>query len=808
MSAGKKPAAGEEWRTRAESRVNALDVPPVEPFEPLQMAKMIHEMRVRQVELEMQNDELIQVRSDLESGAKLMKELYDFAPVGYFSISANGLIKRLNLKGAQMLGMKRTLLSGRVFGEFVAIENREVFSRFLSQTFAGKESAPCEVRLLKADQSPLIVSLSGTASDCGQFCRIAAMDVTETRSMEATARQRAVDLDRIFDLAKDLLAIGGMDGRFRRVNPAFERILGYSPEVMMSRELITFVHPDDQEATHEAMRALSQGEPVIDFVNRYRCADGSYVWLEWRAIPYGDQLMCCLARDVTRRQNAENSLRESEERLRLFITHTPIPVAMFDREMCYIAASDSWKHDHGFKEDVYGLCHYDLLPGMPDSWRVAHRRGLSGETLSQNEDFFIRADGLPCWVKWDLRPWFTTDGEVGGILICSEDITEWKASEDALRRSEKKFRSIVESSPTPMYLYQLEDDGRLILVDANEASDRELGIDHAGLIGKPLEEAFPGLADTNLPGMYVSVAKGELGIQRFESGYEEGGISGYYDVTVFQTSPGTIAVAFVDISERKKTQVALEKNQEALETRVEKRTEQLKARTTQLRALAADLSHAEEREQRRIAGLIHEDLQQNLVAALLNLGLLKPKLAGQDAMDECGHIEGILRDSLKTARSLTAELSPPVLQQCGLAAAFNWFRTWCDEKYSMDVKVDVEEGLDPDLEASVSLFRCVRELLFNIVKHAGVSEAALRMWRPNDNLLKIEVSDEGCGFDPDEVRSREGTVGGFGLFSIRERLEWWGGGFEIESSPGKGSRFTLWLPLKISESVLKQGAPD
>jgi signal transduction histidine kinase len=159
---------------------------------------------------------------------------------------------------------------------------------------------------------------------------------------------------------------------------------------------------------------------------------------------------------------------------------------------------------------------------------------------------------------------------------------------------------------------------------------------------------------------------------------------------------------------------------------------------------------------------------------------------------------------VQTARSLTTELSSSFLHQRGLAAALEWLRTWCDEKYGLEVQTDIEQGTDPCPEASANAFHCVRELLFNVVKHAGVRKAGLRMWRAGDDLMKIEISDEGSGFDLEEVRAREGSIGGFGLFHSRERLEWLGGKLEIQSSPGTGSRFTLSIPLNVTESARKE----
>ncbi len=147
------------------------------------------------------------------------------------------------------------------------------------------------------------------------------------------------------------------------------------------------------------------------------------------------------------------------------------------------------------------------------------------------------------------------------------------------------------------------------------------------------------------------------------------------------------------------------------------------------------------------------------------------------------------------SRSLTTELSPPVLQQCGLAEAFKWLKNRSMEQYGLMVDLDTSEDINPGLEAGVVLFRAVSELLFNIVKHAGVKTAGIRIEKTRDGGAKVEVIDQGSGFDPDKVRAQEGATGGFGLFNIRERLEMLGGRFEIESSPGCGSRFTLWAPF-------------
>jgi PAS domain S-box-containing protein len=155
-----------------------------------------------------------------------------------------------------------------------------------------------------------------------------------------------------------------------------------------------------------------------------------------------------VAHDVTERKRAEEALTESEMRLRLFIEHAPAALAMFDTGMRYLSVSRRWLSDYGLgKSDLIGKSHYDIFPEMTAEWREAHRRGLAGEVLRAEADRFDRADGSVQWVRWEIRPWHTAAGEVGGIVIFAEDITERKKAEEALRESETQFRTLADSIP-------------------------------------------------------------------------------------------------------------------------------------------------------------------------------------------------------------------------------------------------------------------------------------------------------------------------------------------------------------------------
>lgn len=240
---------------------------------------------------------------------------------------------------------------------------------------------------------------------------------------------------------------------------------------------------------------------------------------------------------------------------------------------------------------------------------------------------------------------------------------------------------------------------------------------------------------------------------------------------------------------------ALQRTNETLETRVAARTADLSQRTAQLQALARDLAQAEEHERQRVAEVIHDELQQLLSVARINLGMVLGQVKARSIKEGLSGADRLIAESLEITRSLTAELSPAILRRSGLAAALRWLGRSYADRFALNVLVEAEDNADVDEETRVTLFRCVRELLFNVVKHARVTSARVGLSRAADSRLRIVVSDHGVGFDPETLRARDGTGKSFGLLSLRERLELLGGALDVASAPGRGTSVTILAPV-------------
>jgi PAS domain S-box-containing protein len=240
-------------------------------------------------------------------------------------------------------------------------------------------------------------------------------------------------------------------------------------------------------------------------------------------------------------------------------------------------------------------------------------------------------------------------------------------------------------------------------------------------------------------------------------------------------------------------------------TRQQTAIHELQHRTQQLQRLTLELSEAEDRERKRIAEILHDDLQQILAAAKFQLGLLGKRTRNDPAQYKIvEQVDHLLKDAIGRSRSLSHELSPAVLRHGSLGDTLDWLAGQMQAKHGLIVHVapDGEVHLKSDA-LTVFLYKAAQELLFNVVKHARVNEASIRV-RRHGRVIGLSVSDKGRGFDPQKVREAPG----FGLFSIRERAETLCGRMKIKSAPGQGSTFYVAVPDETETEPAKGGTGE
>ena len=226
-----------------------------------------------------------------------------------------------------------------------------------------------------------------------------------------------------------------------------------------------------------------------------------------------------------------------------------------------------------------------------------------------------------------------------------------------------------------------------------------------------------------------------------------------------------------DITERKRAEEELYILNKTLEDRVAERTAEAERRALQLRQLAAELTLAEQRERQRISLVLHDGLQQILVAAKFHIALLEKT---KDVSKLTAELAELIDDGIETSRSLTAELSPPILQQGGLVPALEWLVRWMRDKHGLTVSLASHGKIEsaPE-EVVILLFQSVRELLFNVAKHAGIRTARVEV-RQEAGRIRVDVEDEGVGFDPIRFKGKAPNPGAWACSAFRNASVIWG----------------------------------
>ncbi len=742
----------------------------------------------------------------LRSREIFLDTLLDTVPVPIYYKDRQARYLGFNRAFEEFFGAKKEQLTGKTVFDISPPELAEIYSRHDSALFAQGGSQRYESSVRNArDELRNVVFNKAVFTDhdgkpCGMIGTIA--DITEHKMAEQQLREALEFSEGVINAIPDLLFEVNRDGRHLNAWTQKPELLAVPKEILLGKTVHDVLSP---EAASIAMAGIREAEEIgFSFGNilRIDLPQGTH-WFEQSLsrIPGGDPSdvrFLVLSRDITQRIRTEIALKESEARYRhssnlltsILESATSVGVYALDREYRYFAFNR--RHQQGMNylwggDIAVGMSLLDVVAS--DEYREKIRKVfdevLTGRSLSAEARFVIMRDDRKVSEYYENHgsPIFNDEGDVVGLTFFAINITERKRMEEMLRRREREFRTLVENSPDIIVRYG--HDLRRQYVNPAFAALIEGGT--AALLGRTPSEypAHPDAAifERKLEKVFASGRTLEYEVNWMNWNGSE--ICNLFILTPEFGENGAVESVLAvgrDITElRRSSNILLEKQQRLAE-------------------LAIELSMAEEQERRRIATSLHDIIGQDLALARIKLGLLSKKLHANQDRELLENAHKLMNRVIKGVRSLTHLIHPPILQSSGLEAATQWLARQMGEEYGLAVELRDDHREKPiSREIQTHLYFAVRELLINVVKHAGTNRASVSLFREN-GVYHIVVEDWGTGFNANNGIDKKAEFDGFGLFNIRRRTMYFGGILEIDSSPSNGTRVTIKLPLESDEN--------
>ena len=627
----------------------------------------------------------------------------------------------------------------------------------------------------------------------------------------------AAYLAAVVNSSHDAIITKSLSGIIQTWNTSAERIFGYTAEEAVNQSILLLIPPHLHSEEALILARLRNGELIDHYETVRRRKDGHLIDVALTVSPVRDANGTIIGaskivRDITQQKQINRTMAEVQGLLSLIVSSSDDAILSKDLKGTITSWNRGAERMFGYTpEEMIGSSILRIIPSDRHSEETAILSKLRrGERIDHYETVRQKKDGRLLDISITVSPLTDEKGNVIGASKIARDISEQKRAQRALHESEERWRVTLESIGDAV----IATDASKVVTFVNPVAATILGRPVEDILGRPLAEVFNIVNEETRQSV-------ESPVDRV---IRNGQVVGLANHTAVLRPDGTevpisdsaapirdrdqriigVVLVFRDISDRKRSEIQLQRWNTELEVRVRERTAELVNSQERLRALAAQLNLTEQRERRRLAADLHDYLAQLLALIRIKLGQTLQRLPTHSPEGRSlAEIDGLLQQCLQYARTLMAQLSPSVLQDLGLIPAIHWLAEQvAPQGLKVDVQVLTEEVPSFNEHQSDLLFQAVRELLTNVVKHAGASTASVTIQKQDRDAWLLTVRDTGVGFDLNAVHY-EPAGEHFGLFSIQERMEAMSGWCRITSAVGKGTTVELGLAALPSDAKPK-----
>lgn len=460
--------------------------------------RLIHELRVHQIELEMQNEELRRTQIALEESRNHYVELYDFAPVGYLSLDMEGTIIEINLTACNLLGNERKIILNQRLERFISDEYKDSWNQNFVYAAHNMGSHSCELQTSQENGKKLTLRLDYlfiNQDDKPPFLRVTLSDMTNYNETKERELKKIIDrYELVLEGAQD--AIWDWDVSNKRVHYSsrWKALRGFAEDEVGNDEnqWSAGIHPEDKARVFAAVQThLDGSSPVFNEEYRIQCKDGTWKWILDRGIAKKDASgrvvrMAGSEKDITERKLAEQELRDRENQLRLIMNLAPALISYLDTDLRYVRANNAYENWYGVSlNNIIGRKASEIV--NEKTWTMAQpllERALQGETVGF-EDIVYKND-IARYVNGTFVPDIDSSGKIKGIVVYVADITELKNAIEELQERENQLRLIMNMTPALISYVNPE----LRYVRVNKTYEDWFGIAKEEMLGKKIREVI------------------------------------------------------------------------------------------------------------------------------------------------------------------------------------------------------------------------------------------------------------------------------------------------------------------------------